>query len=353
MACDVLVVGAGPAGSVAARAAAAAGAGVILLERRPEVGVPVRCAGYVAKTIRWHVDLLDECIVQSVDGIRTRLPDGSVQETEVPGYILNRAELDKHLARGAVEAGARLFLNTTAVDREDDSVLALQDGRNLRVRARIIIGADGPRSTVARWMVFPKSKRPRFARALQYEVELTQRLSTAEIFFRPEFRGGYAWLFPAGRVARLGAAFVSGGREAVAGLGTLLRELEAKDRVRGAVLSVTAGLVPVGGPAMLRRGSLALAGDAAGHTHPITGAGILNAIIAGEMAGKAAARAAATGCPDCLKEYEEECLLVLGPALDRARERRCQLEDDWSPSPAELAQTIRRSWITFDEYYRR
>ncbi|MDO8671453.1 MAG: NAD(P)/FAD-dependent oxidoreductase [Dehalococcoidia bacterium] len=344
----MLVVGAGPAGSVAARVAAAAGVKTIILERKAELGLPVRCAGYVAETIRWHVDLPSGTLAQSVAGLRTLLPDGSVQEMAVPGYTINRAALDRHLAIEAVEAGAELFLKTTAVDRVGDRVLARQSGRELLIRPGVIIGADGPLSLVARWMGLA---RPQVATAIQYDFRLSRPLSIAEVYFRSEIRGGYAWLFPAGEVARIGVAFAAGAREAMAGFRSLLRKIEDEGKAIGPALSVTGGLVPIGGPTALRRGNMLLVGDAAGLTHPMTGAGILNAIIAGEIAGLAASKAVLAGRLDYLEEYEEECHFVLGPGLRRAGERRRELDRHWQLSPAGLSQAIRRSWLTFDEYY--
>lgn len=223
-----------------------------------------------------------------------------------------------------------------------------QEGREIAVDARVVIGADGPRSAVARWLGIPPGP---VARGVQYEVALGRGLEAAEVFFRPAFRGGYAWLFPAGKVARLGAAFDEDCEEGEPALRQLMGELEEEGRVLDSVLSYTSGPVPVGGPGTARRGNVLLVGDAAGHTHPVTGAGILNAIIAGEMAGRAAARAVLDRDEAVLGEYEEELRLVLDPALERAKEKRRQLNETWDLSPAGLSSAIKRSWIAFEEYY--
>lgn len=354
LSCHVLVIGAGPAGSTAARVAAQGGAQVLLVERKAQVGVPEQCAGYVAQAIRWHVDLPAHCVAQAVGRLRTFLPDGTAQESEMPGYLLNRAALDQWLALEAVRAGACLFLQTTALRLEKGEVVLLREGREVAVEARVIVGADGPRSSVASWLgLAPSFPEGRMARAVQYEVALPRRLEEAEVFFRPAFRGGYGWLFPAGERARVGAAFESDVEEGMAGLRQLLAELEGEGRIGDSILSCAAGLVPVGGPGPARRGSVLLVGDAAGHTHPITGAGIINAIIAGEMAGRAAARAALAEDQAALDEYVEEFQDVLGPALERARQKRAHLEQAWDWPPGDLSQAIRESWIAFDEYYSR
>ncbi|MDP2937285.1 MAG: NAD(P)/FAD-dependent oxidoreductase [Dehalococcoidia bacterium] len=424
LSCDVLVIGAGPAGSTAARVASQEGARVLLVERKAQIGTPVQCAGYVAKAVRWYVDLPSECVSQAVERLRTHLPDGSVHEAEMPGYLLDRGAMDRFLAKQAVKSGAKLLVHTTAQQvvgnpvkekaasvavgaiheaplevrpeslfwqnsgakprsevapkdgmsgfssgllgvglaagariaappqkgAQGTEVVVLRAGQEVLVDARVIIGADGPRSTVARWM--GKAPLP-VASAVQYEAPLRRQTDTAEVYFRPEFRGGYGWFFPAGDVARVGAAFDGEYSEGIKGLGRLMGELLQKARISDSIISHTAGPVPVGGPGVVRWGNVLLVGDAAGLTHPVTGAGIVNAIISGEIAGRAAARAALDSDLSALDEYEEELRTVLTPALERASEKRSLLELAWDLPPAELSEAIRGSWIAFDEYYRR
>lgn len=333
---------------------------MLMVERRSQVGVPEQCAGYVAQAIRRHLDLPHECVAQAVDRLRTWLPDGSCQVTEMSGYVLQREALDQHLAVRAVQAGARLLVRTAASNvvpgRDQEarptaacnvSVVLRQEARDVLADAKVVIGADGPRSAVARSLGLEPGP---LVRAIQYEVVVPRRLEEAEVFFRPVFRGGYAWLFPAGETARVGAAFSCDAAAGLDGLRRLIAELEQQGRIGGSAISFTSGLVPAGGPSACRQGNILLAGDAAGHTHPVTGAGILNAIIAGEMAGRAAARAALSGNPAALNDYEADLDLVLAPSLQRARKNRSRLDDAWDASPAGLSNTIRESWIAYEEY---
>ncbi|MFI5305371.1 MAG: FAD-dependent oxidoreductase, partial [Nitrospiria bacterium] len=97
--CDVLVIGAGPAGSTAARFASRKGVSVILLERRERVGLPVRCAEYVPLPVSRYVDLNHIGILaQSVRAMQTFIPGESVKETAVPGAMICRDRLDQELA---------------------------------------------------------------------------------------------------------------------------------------------------------------------------------------------------------------------------------------------------------------
>jgi flavin-dependent dehydrogenase len=193
-------------------------------------------------------------------------------------------------------------------------------------------------------------KAGRQAMAFQYIVPLAGRVEAAEVYFDPAFRGGYGWLFPSRETARLGVA-VTPGADGPACLRLLWERLQRRGIILDSPLRYTVGSVPVGGPQTLIAGNMLLVGDAAGHTHPVTGAGILNAIIAGELAGRAAARAALEDDMRPLVEYEEEVRLVLGPALERAARRRAYLEARWNGSRGELSAAIRRSWVAFPEYY--
>ncbi|MCP4245986.1 MAG: FAD-dependent oxidoreductase, partial [bacterium] len=99
--CDILVVGAGPAGSSAARAAAEKGLEVLVVERRDTIGVPVQCAEYIPAPLLGEIDLGRSVVVQSVSGMRTILPDGETTVMRSPGCMIRRDLFDQALARAA------------------------------------------------------------------------------------------------------------------------------------------------------------------------------------------------------------------------------------------------------------
>jgi flavin-dependent dehydrogenase len=90
-----------------------------------------------------------------------------------------------------------------------------------------------------------------------------------------------------------------------------------------------------------------LVGDAAGHTHPITGAGIANAVLCGEMAGRWAAKAAEMDDPGVLHHYDDQWMDLLKETLDHAYQRRRTMEACWQ----DFIGTVRSCWIAFREYY--
>src|SRR5213592_1580800 len=169
---DVLVIGAGPTGSTAAKYAARGGADVLLVEKRSEIGTPVRCGEGVAK--RWLDEIglapSGEFICHEVEGVRVIAPDGTalvVDETRAGnecGYVLERDLFDRYLAKEAAKAGAEILIKTSAVEllRDDGQIVGARCEHMadaFEVRAKVVIGADGFESQVGRWAGLETSTR--------------------------------------------------------------------------------------------------------------------------------------------------------------------------------------------------
>jgi len=143
---------------MAAKTAAEAGLNVVLLEKRQEIGDPVRCAEGVGKrALCKMVKPEPEWIASEVKGAKIYSPDGSSivmsedrSGSEV-GYVLERKVFDRALAMQAARAGARVLVKTRAAgllmnDGVPYGVNAIQVGDPLKIEAPIIIGADGVES---------------------------------------------------------------------------------------------------------------------------------------------------------------------------------------------------------------
>lgn len=341
---DVLVVGLGPAGAAAAEAAARAGARVLAIDRKAQAGLPVQCAEFVPRMITADTPHAVPARVQDIDRMITRL--GSTTETtaDFQGHMIDRARFDQALVAAARAAGAdcRFGLGLRALAA---GPATLTDGSE--IHARVVIGADGPRSPVAAAIGCPNRD---LVETRQITVALHQPFTDTDIFLHPDYVGGYAWLFPKGGLANLGLGTLPQHRLRLKPLLSALHaDLRAQTRVGADILATTGGAIPVGGITALRGKigptQVLLAGDAAGLTHPITGAGIATAAATGRMAGEAAA-ALIHGAAQAAEDYEDEVRATWARTLTQAVARRAELLS----RPATPA-TLRRAWIAYPEYW--
>jgi digeranylgeranylglycerophospholipid reductase len=309
---DVLVVGAGPGGAVAAAAArrAAPELAVLLVERDRAVGAPVRCAEGVGDAgLREFADPDGApWVARRIRRVIFLAPDDTavaVAEREV-GWILDRTRFDAALAADACAAGAELRVGTEAagMTREDGRwavrLRATEPGvASETVRARVVIGADGVETMVGRWAGLDTRVPARdMESCAQY---LVQGLDCDPDAIYLQFGsaiapGGYAWIFPKGPgVANVGLGIVSlraDGRTARQYLDAwVTRRFPA-----GAKTGYTVGGVIVH-PTVARTwgDGVLLCGDAAHMVNPLSGGGIVNAMKSGRLAGRAAAAAIRAG----------------------------------------------------------
>ena len=346
---DVLVVGLGPAGSAAAIAAAGAGLRVLAIERKQQIGVPVQCAEYIPLPIARYAQATG-VLQQPVKGMTSRLASGVAQHSALPGLMVDRAAFDQALARQATEQGAELWSESRliSVDAQQQCATVKTPTGECAIHYRVLIAADGPHSSVASSLKLAPLASV-FTR--QYTVSLLQPLHDTEVWLSAEFPGGYAWLFPKGAYANLGAgADKRYTHDLKLPLDALHRSLQEQGLVGAEIINLTGGLIPVGGlRANMVLGNIVFVGDAAGLTHPITGAGIAAAIASGELAGEAAARYLQQGQAEALKNYETEIRERYAPSLQRALVRRAQLDAYRQANISEAQQ--RQAWIAFPEYY--
>lgn len=347
---DLIVVGAGPAGSSAAQEAARKGVKVLLIERRQRIGVPVQCAELVSKWIFRTVPLRSSSIVQSIESMAIHFPDQTSLKIKSPGYMLDRSHFDKDLVIAAVLAGAELSTGMKVVKINEEGVLIQKGTKEKQIGAKVIIGADGVHSTVARWAKQPPLKH---LVALQYEIVLFEPQSHTDIYFHPDYEGGYAWFFPKGNRANVGIGTTLSKTSVLQELlDRFLNDLKnAGTLPRVEILSKTGGAIPCEPRGRIASENILLAGDAAGHAHPITGAGILNAIMSGQIAGNIAGEAILRKDLSYLKHYETQCHEVFGDSLQYGLFKRKFLEENWNKKGDDFNTFIRKTWVGFKEYY--
>jgi geranylgeranyl reductase family protein len=351
MRADVLVVGLGPGGSSAAGAAAAAGARTIAVERGAQVGVPVQCAEFVPLPMGKYATA-PGVPRQLVTGMTTVLPSGERVASAFRGIMIDRARFDQTLAQRARDAGATALLGTSleSIDARRSTAIVREGDARTEIAFGALVAADGPGSRVAHALGLPRLET---VDTRQYRVPLRRAHAHTDVYLSAEYPGGYAWLFPRGEVANLGVGLDTRlAPDLKTPLDALHRALAGEGLVGTEILGRTGGAIPVGGlRERLVVGNALFVGDAAGLTHPITGAGIAAAVISGELAGAAAARGAASGARDALGGYEEEVRDQFQATIDRAVARRRWMLARRASGEAHADALHRRGWIAFPEYF--
>jgi len=307
---DVLVVGAGPAGAVAAWQAkeAAPELDVALLERDRAVGSPVRCAEGVGDAglrefatpegADWAARKITRVIFLAPDDTEVKVAERDV------GWVLDRTRFDAHLAAQAAAAGAAVLVGTeaTGMTRAADGrwhVRVKRRGSEEIYRARVVIGADGVEAMVGRWAGIDTRVPARDMESCAQYVLQGIDCDPDAIYLQFGDRiapGGYAWIFPRGiGVANVGLGLVAlktDGRNARAYLDAWV----ARRYPRAARTAFTVGGVIV--HTTIKRtyaDGVMIAGDAAHMINPLSGGGIVNAMKAGRLAGCTAAAAIRAG----------------------------------------------------------
>lgn len=353
--CDILVVGAGPAGSCAAAAAASCGVSTVLIDSKVRIGEQPHCGEFVPSRLFSEFDINGACVVQPVDSMQTRISRGldrleAVLSNDVssPGFMIDRVRFDRDLARKASAEGAEIFCGTRLVALNQGRWLATSPEGDIEFLPKLVIAADGALSSVSRICGLAPLQ---VIKGIQVEAPLCSPLRGTIVFLDPAFVGGYGWVFPKGRVANVGLG-VTQDQNAAEILAAFLDGLRHIGLIRSGTLARSGGLIPVSGiRRTLVEGNVVFCGDAAGLTHPVTGAGIPQAVFSGDLAGHAAATALETGGQSPLKGYEAEIRGRYEGVLNHALSKREAMTVHWDgPNFLEVCE---KSWIAFKGYRKR
>ena len=369
---DILVVGAGPAGSSAAGESARAGARTLLIDAKMQIGERPHCGEFVPSRLFGEFDLDRSSIIQNVRFMETRIVDSWKNDEEAtgartwgtpestsgekwaetisPGYVIDRARFDRDLARSAAACGATVMCATRLVRREIGRWIVRQGPHEIALQARYVIAADGALSTVARAMGMDH---PEVLTGIQIEAPLVGRYDRTFVFLHKEIVEGYGWVFPKGSVANVGVGISRGENlspEKI--LGKFVTFLNEAKLIKPGRLARSGGTIPISGlRSSLVRENVVFCGDAAGLTHPVTGAGIPQAIFSGILAGQTVSEALKAENQSLLGKYEDEIRGRYGKVLEHARLKRELMAQEWKK--AEFQSVCNRTWIGFKGYKKR
>ncbi|HJJ47653.1 MAG TPA: NAD(P)/FAD-dependent oxidoreductase [Methanocorpusculum sp.] len=279
---DVIIAGAGPVGSAAAKYCAKAGLSVLILEEHGTIGHPVQCAGLLSNSAFAECGVSQDSVLHTVTGASVIDSGGKAltfDAREKKAYIVDRQALDFEMAEDAASAGAEFRLKTCITEiNAAKQIIHTACGEDISYN--LLIAADGPRSVAARAYDIAPSK---FIYAgIQTEVPWQGAANLVELYpnAAPEF---FAWVVPTSEDrARIG---LLGTRNVPA-----LFDAFAK-KFAGANLHSVTGTVPIGIRDKTCAPGLLLTGDAAGFPKPTSGGGIYTGVRSARHAAETAAAA--------------------------------------------------------------
>ena len=357
---DVIVVGAGPSGCMAAKYAAKAGASTLIVEKGAKIGEPVQCAGLISKRA------LEESELKNVKPLINNELKGAIVRShsyelriEVPSpdksaFAIKRDVFDMALAEDALKEGVDVLLNSKVkkIKREEgEAKLTLSAdtaaGKE-ELKATVVIGADGVRSKVANMAGLNVTRH--FLNCVQVEGEYKSADAFAEIFIGRDIAPGFfAWAIPLGaeKVARIGLCIDKRCSPHPSPLRFLKRFLaehpDIAKRYKGSRAGFTAGAIPIPTDTGLKRRmpgqstvriqegcGILLVGDAAAQVKPITGGGVYYGLKCGKIAGGIAAEASLSNDMGVLRDYETQWKNEIGKEIAfglKVHRLRCILND--------------------------
>jgi geranylgeranyl reductase family protein len=314
---DVAVIGAGPAGSMAAKFASKAGASTILLEEHAGAGWPVQCAGLLGQEAMAESELSPgPHILHAMRGATVFSPGGRLdfKAKAARAWVVDRRLFDQAMLAQAAARGAdiRLCANVRKIRREKErSILMLGGGGE--IESKVVISAEGVAALLARRAGISPPQMILSGAQVQvpFAVDDPEKVEV-HLGVAP---GLFGWVIPLNEgSARIGLCARDHGCER---LRSFLKTDIIKKRLRGSPVALNVGGLPLGPAAATAADGLLAVGDAAGQAKPTSGGGIYPGLVAAKIAGGVAAAAAQEG--DCtalrLMEYDRLWRAALGREL--------------------------------------
>jgi len=288
----ITIIGAGPAGSYLAYLLAKKGKDVTLIEEHDKIGIPVQCTGIVTGSIEKFVKLPKKVIANRCSKVVVVSRNNQI-EAETDEIVLWRNKFDEFLANMAVDGGVKILANHQFIGFNNKHSIKIKNKKNNEIKnieAGIIVGADGPSSSVAK--AAGLNANSKFYVGMQAKVKLKTDLDKFETYFGSDFPNFFGWVVPESEdTARLGVGSFHNTRD-------YFYKFLKKRTGKREILAWESGIIPVYSPKkIIQKNNVYLIGDAASHVKATTGGGIVPSL-----------KAAHTLC-DCIinsKDYSKE-----------------------------------------------
>ncbi|KUO53568.1 MAG: hypothetical protein APF76_12225 [Desulfitibacter sp. BRH_c19] len=301
---DVIIVGGGPSGCFTAKLIAELGFKVAILEEHENVGQPVQCAGLISPRVMELVGITENIIINSLTDLRVFSPLGSklcISSSSNYACAIDRAAFDRCLAVKAEKAGANLLTGAKVYGlqriAEGYRVSVLLNNTEMTMDTRLIVGADGSFSKVAKWLAL-KNTNPR---AVMYAADVKlycPDTSRIDIFLgRSLAPGWFGWVIPLDKnTCRVGSGYAIKRQNCSPQYYFKQMVNQYPQYFSGfKVLRYTGGSVPLGLMSKIYTQHAMLVGDAACQNKPISGGGIYLGLRGALLCAKVAIKALLEG----------------------------------------------------------
>jgi geranylgeranyl reductase family protein len=318
---DVIVVGAGPAGNLAAKTLADKKYEVLVLEDHERSGIPQHCTGLVSDEAL-KLSGVKPDIINTLYNCEFNFPNGETVtlRSEMPkGRLIDRASFDAKMADRAINAGAD-YCYQEAYKSHTVGESVIVDTSEKPHRAKVIVGADGASSKVA--MSLGDNEPREYVRGLQADIKLKMEdQETFKVYLGNHLAPGFfAWAIPCGDYTRVGLCVEWAAGPASNYLSDLLIHLGVEDKV----MKVYSGKIPLGGRPYISGDRCLLTGDAAGFVKPLSGGGLYPTFRANQCLTDVLAAGLDTDAVYArdLSDYDRQIKNVIGRELDHAYKLR-------------------------------
>ncbi len=289
---DVIVVGAGPSGLIAAETASVKGANVLVLEEHDEIGKPVNCSGVISLSglKQLNIDPKPNFILNKVKGANFHSPGGKHFSVEgKQAYVIDREQFDKYLAEVAIRRGVtiRTSCKVESLMIKNRSITGVKTAKGEKIESKVVIDGEGLSSKLLKNANLTTPNKTGILPAMQFEItEDNRELDFVHLFFSKRISPGFfAWIIP-----------ITKNRSRV---GLACKNVNLRDKIifflkniskKYSIIRVNYGSVYTALPSNKTsyRGLLVV-GDAAGQVKATTGGGVIIGGICAKIAGTVAA----------------------------------------------------------------